>query len=76
LFVFFGPGALRKKLGTCLIASGVFVASNLHVDLGKTIGQSIRSKHFGFLNFGGYIGQLFGENTFSKNAPKRKKHIA
>ena len=35
--LFSGPWALQNKSGTCLNASGVFVASNLHVEMGKTI---------------------------------------
>ena len=36
-----GPGALRKRSGACLNASGVFVGSSLHVKMVETIG------HFG-----------------------------
>jgi len=39
------PRSLQKISGTCLNASGVFVTSNLHMEMGKTIGQSKRSDH-------------------------------
>jgi len=56
----------------CLNASGVFFASNLHMEMGKIIGKSIGSEHFGILQFWELFCQRFGENTFSKNGPKTK----
>ena len=38
--------------------------------MGKTIASPIRSKHLGFCTIRGVFCQPFGENTFSKNAPK------
>jgi len=54
----------------CLDASGMCFASNLHVEMGKIIGKSIRSEHFGILQFWEFFCQPFGETTFSKNGPK------
>jgi len=42
------------------------------MEMGKTIGQSIRSEDLGILQFGVFFCQPFGENTFSKNVSKRK----
>jgi len=59
--------------GTRLNASGVCFAWNLHMEMGKIIGKSIRSEHFGILQFWEFFRQPFGENTFSKKThPKRK----
>ena len=38
--------------------------------MGKIIGKSIKSEHFGILQFWEFFCQPFGENPFSKNAPK------
>ena len=43
---------------------GCFVASNVHVEMDKTIGQSITSKH---------VGKLLGQ-PFEEHIPE-KKHI-
>jgi len=51
---------------------GVFVASNLHMGIGTTIGQSIRSEHFRIFNFGSYFASPSGKIQFSKNAPEAK----
>ena len=66
----FRSRSLQKRSGTCLNASGMCFASNLHMEMGKIIGKSIRSEHFGILQFWEFFCQPFGENTFSKNAPK------
>jgi len=42
------------------------------MEMGKIIGKSIRSEHLGISPFGEFFCQPFGENTFSKNASKRK----
>jgi len=42
------------------------------MEMGKIIGKSIGSEHFGILQFWEFFCQPFGENTFSKNAPKTK----
>ena len=55
----FRSRSLQKRSGTCLNASGVFVASNLHMEMGKTIGQSIRSEHFWILHFGEFFCSVF-----------------
>ncbi len=57
----------QNRSSTCLNASGVFAASNLHMEMGKHIGKSIRSEHVGILQFGKLFCQPFGENTFSNN---------
>jgi len=46
----------------------MFFASKLHMEMGKTIGQSIRSEHFGIFQFWELFCQLFGKNTFPKSA--------
>jgi len=50
----------------------MFVAPNLHMEMGKTIRQSIRSEHLGILQFGELVCQPFGENTCSKSATNTK----
>jgi len=50
--------------------AGVFVASNLHMKMGKTSGQSISSEHFGIPQLWEFFCQPFGENAFLKKAPK------
>jgi len=50
----------------------MFFASILHMEMGKTIGQTIRSEHLGILQFWEFFCQPFGENTFFENAPKTK----
>ena len=79
LFRVFRSRSLQKRSGTCLNASGVLFASKLHMEMGKTIGESIISKHFGILQLWEFFCQPFGENTFSKNATKTNngnlKHI-
>jgi len=42
------------------------------MEMGKIIRKSIGSEHFGILQFWEFFCQPFGENTFSKNDPKRK----
>jgi len=69
-FVFSGPGAFKRGRGRVQMDLGCFFASNLHMEIGKSIGQTIRSEHFGFLQFWEFFRQPFGENTFSK----KKKH--
>ena len=72
VFCVFRFRSLQKRSGTCLNASGMFFAWNLHMEMGKTIGQSIRSEHFGILQFGEFFCQPFGEIHFRKTDPKRK----
>ena len=68
--------ALQNRLGTCLTASGVLiVASNLHVEYGRNIVSSIRSKHFWMFSLLGIFFQPFGENTFSKKKPTQNEHL-
>jgi len=68
-----GPGALQKRAGTCLHASGKVFAWNLHMEMDKTVVQSIRPEHLRiFHHFGKFFCQPFGEDTFSRNAPKTK----
>jgi len=64
--------SLQNRSGTCLNASWVFFASNLHMEMCTIIGQSIGSEHFWILQFWEFFCQPFGENTFSKNGPKTK----
>jgi len=68
------PGALENRSGTRLNAFGGFVASNLHVEMGDTIVQSMRSKHFVFCccSLGKLFCQPFGESTMSTKSPKTK----
>jgi len=74
-FYFPGPGTLQKRSGTCLNASGVFFASNLHLEMGHIIGQSIRSKHLGIFTFWGVLlPALRGEHIFEKMHPNRVKN--
>jgi len=42
------------------------------MEMGKIIRKSVRSEHFGILQFWEFFCQPFGENTLSKNAPKPK----
>jgi len=42
------------------------------MEMGKIIGKSIGSEHFGILQFREFFCQPFGENTFSKDGPKTK----
>ena len=66
--MFSGPGALQNRSGTCLNASGVFFASNLHVEMSKTIAQAMRSKHFWiFTMFGGSLASPLGRIHVRKN---------
>ena len=46
----FQVGALQNRSGKCLNASGVFVASNLHVEMGKTVVKSIETNHFSLVS--------------------------
>ena len=72
-FNVFRSRSLQNRPGTCLNASGTCFASNLHMEMGKIIRKSIRSEHFGILQFWEFFCQPFGENTFSKKrTPKRK----
>ena len=64
--------SLQNRSGTCSNAWGVCFASNLHMEMGKIIGKSIRSKHFGILQFWEFVCQPFGENISSKNGSKTK----
>jgi len=48
----------------------MFFASNLHMEMGKTIGQSIRSQDLGIFQFWELFCQPFGKNTFTKSATK------
>ena len=71
------PGALQNRSGTCLNASGLFFASNLHVQMGKTIRQSIRSELFGIFTILGVLSPAPRGNTFAKKRTqneKRKSH--
>ena len=69
-FTVFRSRSLQNRPGTCLNASGMCFASNLHMETGKIIRKSIRSEHFGILQFWEFFCQPFGENTLSKNGPK------
>jgi len=40
------------------------------MEMGRIMGKSIGSEHLGILQFWEFFCQPFGENTFSKNAPK------
>jgi len=71
-FRVFRSRSLQKRSGTCLNASGMVFASNLHMEMCKIIWKSIRSEHFGILQLWEFFCQPFGENTFSKNGPKTK----
>jgi len=61
-----------KEAGDVFKCIGSVFASNLHMEMGKIIGKSIRSEDLGILQFWEFFCQPFGENTFSKNAPKTK----
>jgi len=51
---------------------GCFVAANLHVEMGKTVVQPIKSKHVGILQLGGVLlPALCGEHNFWKTHPKQ-----
>ena len=65
------PRVPSNKSGTCLHASGVFLASNVDKEIGKTILQSIRSKHFGILII---WRSPLGRTRFPGNEPKTKTH--
>ena len=69
-FLVFRSRSLQNRPGTCLNASGMCFASNLHMEMGKIIRKSIRSEHLGILQFWEFFCQPFGENTFSKNTSK------
>jgi len=69
--VFSGPGAFKTGPGREM-HRGCFFASNLHMEMGQIMRKSIRSEHFGILQFWEFFCQPFVENTFSKNAPKTK----
>ena len=69
-FRVFRSRSLQNRPGTCLNASGMCFASKLHMEMGKIIGKSIRSEHFGISQFWEFSFQPFGENTFSGNVPK------
>ena len=59
--------------GTCLNASEVFFASNSHVEMGKTIVQSVKLKKLRFFTtLGISFAAPYRDNTLSKNAPKTK----
>jgi len=47
VFLFFRSRSLQNRPGTCLNASGMSFASNLHMEMGKTIHKSIRSEQLG-----------------------------
>jgi len=66
--IFQGPS---KQVGDVFNASGLFFASNAYVEMGKTIVESVESKHVVILyHFGECFCQPFEENTFSKYTPK------
>ena len=68
----FRTRSLPKRSGTCLNESGMFFESNSHMEMGKTIGQSISSEHFGILQLWEFLCQPFGENAFSKKCTQKK----
>jgi len=49
------------EVGDVLHASGMFFASNLHMDMGKTIGQSLRFDFLGFYIFGSSFASPSGQ---------------
>jgi len=54
----------------------MFGASNFHVEMGKTIGQSIISKHFGiFTILGVLLPAPRGKHIIEKMYPKRKMKV-
>jgi len=60
--------------GMCLDASGVFVASTLHVEMGRIIGESIRSEHLGiFTILGVLLPPLRGKCTFEKRTQNENR---
>ena len=75
-----GPGSLTpdfrsrgssKRVGDVFKCIGDVFSSNLHLEMGKTVGQPIRSDHFGILHFWEFFGQPLGENTCPRNAPSK-----
>jgi len=66
IFLDFDRRNLPNGSGTCLNASGVFFVSNLHVEMVKTVVQTIRSKHDRiFIILGGSFGQPFLDITIN-----------
>jgi len=66
-----GSGTLQGRSGMCLDASGLFLASNLHVDMLNAIVKSIESTHLGILNiWGGSFASPSGRTHFRKSTPK------
>jgi len=63
------PGPFKTSRGRAKWIWGVFCIE-LACGKGKTIAQSVKSKHLQLVPFGGVLCQPFGENTFSQNAPK------
>jgi len=60
-------------VGDVFKSSGMLFASNLHLEIGKTIGQSTRSEQFWiFYNCGSSFASPSGKTHFRKNAPKTK----
>jgi len=59
-----------EEVGDVFKCIGDGFCIELHREMGKTIGKSIRSEHFGILQFWEFFCQPFGENQLSKNAPK------
>jgi len=56
----------------CLNASGVFFTLNMHVEMGKTIGKSMRSKHLGISTFrGGFFASPWGRTHFRQKSFKK-----
>jgi len=71
-FVLSGPGALQTSSGTCSNAYGFF-SSILHVKMGKTIAQSIRSELVVSFSIVAVIfASPSGKVHFRKTHPTRK----
>ena len=66
----FRSRSLQKRSGMCLNASGGSFCIEFCIWKCKNIWKSMRSEHFGILQFGEFLCQPFGKNTFSKNWPK------
>jgi len=62
--------------GTCLNAWGDDFALNLLVEMGKTIGQSIRSEHFGFFTISGVLSPAHrGKHIFEKGPETKNEKL-
>ena len=67
------PGPFKTSQSCVLNASGVFSPSNLHVEMGRTIVQPIRSKHLEiFTIFENSFASPSGKTHFRKAHTKRK----